>query len=105
MKLLDRLREDGWEGDFESMPYNFNTPNHDEPLEVWAKIILYGDSWGCNADIYVGENDNAANCEELHRVFSGVILDEDFLDDLYESLLIYAPERPHNKIKFDPRLN
>ena len=100
--LLERLREDGWEGDYETMPIRLTIG--DEFVDS-ASMILYGSEYGCAAEIYSMINVNGGT--KVEKLFSGVILDEVFLDDLYESLMldISPDEEEEEKIKFDPRKN
>lgn len=103
MSLLKKILNDGWEGDTSTIPYTLTIGDPELPNSTWAKLIAYGNDYGSNVDIFYCENDNAGNTEVVTPIFKGLILDDVFLDDLYEALLLIEPNNELHD--FDPTLN
>jgi hypothetical protein len=54
------------------------------------------------------QNDLSGNTEIVQSVFKGLVIDDVFLDDLYEALMLFEPDpEQEEEIRkpFDPRLN
>lgn len=108
MIMIDKLIEDGWIGDVNTTPYNFTLGDPEGRSMPWAKLIAYGADYGSNVDIYYCENDASGNTEIVQSVFKGLVIDDVFLDDLYEALMLFEPDpEQEEEIRkpFDPRLN